>query len=184
MMPRGLVALAFGAILIGADKPEVASPAPVKPVPQVEVHASPPVLTNYFRKDAPAAAQVEGAIAEAKAGGRQAILVFGADWCSDSTALAAVLKSDFFQAYLGDRYSVTLVDVNLPTRGDGRNQDIVQRLGIDKMTGTPEVLVIGKDGKPINTIEDAHSWRNAGDRPFLSIVRYFRDLKSEPVKPN
>lgn len=179
MINRGLIALALGVFLIGADQP-----CKVPAAPPLEVHTAPPILTNYYRKDANVAAQVEGAIAEAKAGGRMAILVFGADWCSDSVALAAVLKSDLFQGYLGDRYSVTLVDVNRPTKGEGRNQDIVQRLGIDQMTGTPEVLVIGKDGKPINTIEDAHSWRNAGERPVKSIMHYFFDLKTEPSKPS
>lgn len=131
---------------------------------------------HYYPPEANAAAQVEGALAEAKAGGRMAVLVFGADWCSDSRALAAVLSSEMFRVELGARYNVVFVDVNRPTKGQGRNQDLVQRLGIDKMTGTPEVLVIGQDGKPLNGIEDAHSWRNAGDRPVLAILRWFRDL--------
>lgn len=187
-----VIAILAGLMASGqtAPKPAAAPEPAAKPAPAITVTPAAPapqIMTNYYRRDANAAAQVEGAVAEAKAGGRQAILVFGADWCSDSTALAAVLTSDMFKGYLGNRYSVTFIDVNRPTKGDGRNQDLTARYGIEKMTGTPEVLVIGKDGKPINSIEDAHSWRNAGDRPILKIMRYFYDLKpaaSAPAKAN
>ena len=175
------VLLLVGQAALAQDKPVAAAAAPVAP-PQA-VPTPPPVLTNYYRSDANAAAEVAGAVAEAKAGGRTAILVFGADWCSDSTALAAVLTSNFFQAYLGNRYSVTFIDVNRPTRGEGRNQDVIRQFGIEAMTGTPEVLVIGRDGKMLNTVEDAHSWRNADDRPVLEIMRYFRDFPAHVVQP-
>ncbi|MBS0481477.1 MAG: hypothetical protein JSR96_04875 [Proteobacteria bacterium] len=171
----GLAAIGAAPVLAAdAPKPE-AAPAPLPP----DLHVPPPVLTHYYRSDANAAAEVEGAVAEAKVGGRLAILVFGADWCSDSTSLAAVLSSDFFRAYLGNRYSVTFIDVNRPTKGQGRNQDVIRKFGIEAMTGTPEVLIIGRAGKPINSIADAHGWRNAGDRPVLEIIRYFRDLKAD-----
>ncbi len=170
MIRRGLgLALAAAGLIGAAPAPDAAAPPLAKPAP--------PVLTHYYRTDVDAGAEVDGAVAEARAGGRTAILVFGADWCSDSTSLAAVLSSDFFQAHLGNRYSVTFIDVNRPTKGEGRNQDVIARFGVTAMTGTPEVLVIGKSGKMINTLGEAHAWRDAGDRSVLSIVRYFRDLK-------
>lgn len=168
-MPLGLIALALAS---GAPSIE-AVPAP----PPLAVPA--PVLTHYYPADVNAAAQVEGAVAEARAGGRRAVLVFGADWCSDSTALAAVLKSDLWQAHFGKRYSLTFIDVNRPTRGQGRNQDVIARFGIDKMTGTPEMLVIGRDGTMLNTVEDAHSWQNAGNRPVSAIFKWFVQLDKE-----
>lgn len=151
-----------------------AASAPVAVPPPLAVPA--PVLTHYYPADANAAAQVEGAVAEARAGGRRAVLVFGADWCSDSNALAAVLKSDLWQAHFGKHYSLTFIDVNRPTRGQGRNQDVIARFGIEKMTGTPEMLVIGQEGKPLNSAEDAHSWRDAGDRPVSAIFKWFFKL--------
>ncbi|MEQ1542910.1 MAG: thioredoxin family protein [Novosphingobium sp.] len=156
-----------------AAAPTAATPLAVLPPP---LAAPAPVLTHYYPADANAAAQVEGAVAEARAGGRRAVLVFGADWCSDSTALAAILKSDLWQAHFGKRYSLTFIDVNRPTKGQGRNQDVIGRFGIDKMTGTPELLVIGQDGKPLNTAEDAHSWRDAGDRPVSAVFKWFFKL--------
>ncbi|MBN8502746.1 MAG: thioredoxin family protein [Sphingomonadales bacterium] len=178
LLPALAVSLAATAAV--ADKPAGNVPAPTSgAAPIVAAPATPPVLTNYFRSDANAAAMVDGAVAEAKAGGRRAILVFGADWCSDSVALAAVLSSDFFQAYLGSKYSVTFIDVNRPTRGQGRNQEIVRQFGIETMTGTPEVVVIGRSGRPLNTLADAQSWRNAGERPVLQIMGYFRDLPED-----
>lgn len=173
-------AIAAAALLLSGQA-ALAQAVPSATTAPAPAPAERPILTRYYRADANAAAQVDGAVAEARAGGRVAILVFGADWCSDSTALAAFLTSDLFQAYLGNRYSVTFIDVNRPTKGEGRNQDIIRRFGIEQMTGTPEVLVIGAEGKPLNTIEDAHSWRNAGDRPMLEIYRYFRDF--QPMQP-
>lgn len=98
-----------------AAAPVASAPVAVPP----PLAAPAPVLTHYYPADANAAAQVEGVLAEARAGGRRAVLVFGADWCSDSTALAAILKSDLWQAHFGKRYSLTFIDVNRPTRGRG-----------------------------------------------------------------
>ena len=165
-----LVSQAAQSQQLPAQPVPAASPAPVAQ------SADHPVLTSYYNQAANAAAQVDGAVAEARSGGRLAVLVFGADWCGDSVALAAVLDSDLFRAHLGERYSVTFIDVNRPTRGEGRNLDVLAQFGFEPMTGTPEVLVIGRDGKPINSNADAHSWRDAGDRPVRDIMRYFRDL--------
>lgn len=164
------MSLAALALLIAAEAP-AAIPASALAIPAAERPTA-----HYYPAEANAAAQVDGALAEAKAGGRLAVLVFGADWCSDSRALAAFLTSDMFKVELGARYNVVFVDVNRPTKGQGRNQDLVKRLGIAEMTGTPEVLVFGAEGKPLNSIEDAHAWRNAGDRSVLTMYRWFRDL--------
>lgn len=166
----------FAALALTA--PALAEAQNSAPVPPVAVRPA----TNYYPPEANAAAQVEGALAEARAGGRMAVLVFGADWCSDSVALAIVLKSEAFRAKLGDKFNPVFIDVNRPTRGEGRNQDLVNRLGIDKMTGTPEMLVIGRDGKPLNTIADAHSWRDAGNRGIDAIFAWFRALIAPPSK--
>lgn len=155
-----------------------ATPVAATPVVPPAIVVRPAI--NYYPSEANAAAQVEGALAEARAGGRSAVIVFGADWCSDSVALALVLKSDAFRAKFGDKFNPVFVDVNRPTRGEGHNQDLVARLGIDKMSGTPEMLVISKDGKPLNTVADAHSWRDAGNRGIDAIFAWFRNLGAAP----
>lgn len=141
--------------------------------PAAAINPLPPVA-HYYPLEV--GGTVDAAIAETKAGGRLAVIVFGADWCSDSRSLAAFLTSEMFRVELGSKFNVVLVDVFKPTRGAGRNQDIVRRLGIEKMIGTPEMLVIGRDGKALNSIADAQSWQNAGDRSILSIYRWFQQI--------
>jgi len=165
---------AAGLALMVSAVAVAAAPAPVPAPPALSVPAS--AVTHYYPAAANAAAQVEGALAEARAGGRLPVLVFGADWCHDSTALAAVLKSELWQVYFGQRYSLIFIDVNRPTTGQGRNQDLIARFGIERMTGTPELLVIGRDGRPLNSIEDAHSWRDASDRSVTTIFKWFFKL--------
>lgn len=166
MKPAGLLPLL---LLYGAAE---APPAPA-PVP-ASVQ-----LTHYYRENP--GAEVEAALAEARSGGRKAILVFGADWCGDSRALAAILSSDTFRVRFGNRFSVTFIDVGHPVDGQGRNLDLIARFGIDKMTGTPEVLAIGREGKPLNTLADAHSWHDAADRSTRAIFKWLDALDLPPA---
>lgn len=173
---------AFAALLLAAGAPAAATPPPAPaavPAPAAAPARYPisrPLWTHYYPLEGNAGAEIDGALAEAKAGGRQAVLVFGADWCGDSRALAAILTSETWTGEFGSRYRVVFVDVDHPTKDHGRNEDQIARFGVKKMTGTPEMLVIGADGKPLNSIEDALGWENAGDRPVSEIIGWFRKL--------
>ena len=171
------ISIASAALLLAAEAPVAAAPAapPAVTVP-ARYPVSRPLWTHYYPFDANVAAEIDGALTEAKAGGRLPVLVFGADWCGDSRALAAVLSSDTWGGEFGDRYRVIFIDVDHPTKDHGRNEDQIARFGIKKMTGTPEMLVIGRDGQPLNTIKDAMGWDNAGERPVGEILGWFRNL--------
>jgi thiol-disulfide isomerase/thioredoxin len=169
--------LALAALLLAAEAPVAAAPvAPPPATVPARYPVSRPLWTHYYSFDANAAAEIDGALAEAKAGGRLPVLVFGADWCGDSRALAAILTSDTWAGEFGNRYRVVFIDVDHPTRDHGRNEDQIARFGIKKMTGTPEMLVIGRDGQPLNSLKDAMGWDNAGARPVGEILGWFRNL--------
>ncbi|MBS0254311.1 MAG: thioredoxin family protein [Proteobacteria bacterium] len=180
------MSLVLAALLLAAEAPAAAAPAPAAAVPSTAAPARYPIgrplWTHYYPFDANARAEIEGAMAEAKAGGRLPVLVFGADWCGDSRALAAILTSEMWQGEFGGRYRVVFIDVDHPTKDHGRNEDLIARFGIAKMTGTPEMLVIGRDGQPLNSLKDAMDWENAGDRPVGAILKWFRELT--PSKPH
>ena len=170
----------LAALLLAAEAPAAAAAPTAPPAASVPARypTEHPLWTHYYPFDANAGAEIEGALAEAKAGGRLPVLVFGADWCGDSRALAAVLTSDTWTGEFGTRYRTVFIDVDHPTKDHGRNEDLIARFGIKKMTGTPEMLVIGRDGQPLNSLKDAMDWQNAGDHPVAEIIHWFRQLRA------
>ncbi|MDP3906960.1 thioredoxin family protein [Novosphingobium sp.] len=133
----------------------------------------------YYPAAADARADLDAALADAARDGRSAVIVFGADWCHDSTGLAKLLTSPAFRDPFGARFSVTFIDVGVPQVGKGRNLDLAARYGVKRMRGTPIMFVIGPDGRPRNSRRDAQSWRNADSRGEAAILEWFRRL-SEP----
>lgn len=155
-------------------------------VEPVEV-AKPPAAakaqeTNFYPKDADAPAVLDKALAQSKAEGKLAVIVFGADWCHDSRDLARVLLSDQFKTKYGARLSVTFIDVAVPQTGNGRNLDLVKRFGIKHLKGTPAMFVISPKGKRLNSKKDAAGWRNAGSRGEAAILGWFDKLLADQAK--
>jgi thiol-disulfide isomerase/thioredoxin len=121
-----------------------------------------------FDEKADAPAQVDAAIARAKANSREAILVFGANWCGDSRALAGWFATPRFKAMLDARYEIVWIDVGQKDR----NLDLARRFGLDGIKGTPTVLVVDGEGRPLN-LRDAPKWSNARSRSADAIFSYF-----------
>ena len=128
----------------------------------------------YYPEAANGPAVMRTALAASAASNRPAVIVFGADWCHDSRALAKVLTSDAFKAEFGERFEVTFIDVGKPQTGEGRNLDLVKQLGVKKLKSTPALFVLRADGKVLNGKKDAVSWRNAESRGDQTILAWFR----------
>jgi thiol-disulfide isomerase/thioredoxin len=144
---------------------------PEKPAAPVAAAAS------FYDPKADARADMDAALASAMQSGRSAVLVFGADWCHDSIALAKVLTSDAFKTEFGAGYSVTFIDVGVPQRGKGRNIDLLARFKVKDLKGTPAMFVVRPDGTLRNKRKDALSWRNAESRGAAATLDWFRTLK-------
>ena len=128
----------------------------------------------YYPVHANAPSVFEQALAHAATDNALAVIVFGADWCHDSRALAKVLTSDAFKNEFGARYEVTFIDVGRPQSGEGRNLDLVKRLGVKNLKSTPALFVLRGDGKLLNSKKDAVSWRNAESRGTDKVLAWFR----------
>jgi Thioredoxin-like len=135
-----------------------------------EVETGNPEASPFDAK-ANARAEVDAALARAKAGNRMAVIVMGANWCHDSRALAGWLSQPHFAAMIVSRYELVYVDVGMRDR----NIDIARRFGIKSIKGTPTVLIVGGNGKLLNK-KDAPTWRNAGSRTSQEIYKAFAEF--------
>lgn len=141
--------------------------------------STPAEQSAHYPAAADARADLDAALAEAARTGRSAVIVFGGDWCHDSTGLAKVLTGPAFRDEFGARFSVTFIDVGVPQTGNGRNLDLIARYGVKRMRGTPAMFVIGPDGRPRNSRRDAQGWRNADSRGEAAILDWFRRLSAK-----
>lgn len=119
---------------------------------------------------------VDDAMARARAQGKMALLVLGANWCHDSRDLATWFESQHFKPILDARYVLVFVDVGTPQTGNGRNLDIARRFGIKRMKSTPLVLIASPEGVRLNSKKDAIGWRNAASRSEHDVYRYFAEF--------
>lgn len=110
-----------------------------------------------------ASAAVDRALEQANVRGVNVIIAFGANWCHDSRAFAGWTQSARVGGMIKDRYELVFVNVGMPQQGDGHNQDVLKRFGIEEQEGTPLVLVVSPEGQVLNA-DTAQSWRNTASR--------------------
>jgi hypothetical protein len=122
-----------------------------------------------------AAADVDAALSRAAVSGKAVIVVMGANWCHDSTALAKWFAAPRFAAMMQPRFELVYVDAGTPQSGEGRNQDIIKRFGGKKQKNTPYVMIVSGAGK-LHNRDDARSWRNAESRSEEAIYQYFAEF--------
>ena len=126
---------------------------------------------EYRPYDATADAEIDinHTLVAAKEEGKLGLLVFGANWCHDSRALAAYFDEPRFQTLLRSHYKVAHIDVGQKDR----NIDLAREFGVDNIVGTPTVFITDSDGQVLN-LETAPTWRNAASRSEDDVYDYFR----------
>lgn len=146
------------------------APAPV-PTPAMEPK---PEARSYLVSDN-ASADVDAALARAGQSGKRVLLVMGANWCSDSRALAGWLATDRFAELIERKYELVFVNIGMPRSGDGHNLGIARRFGVQELPGLPNVLVLTSDGVLVNPTT-ATTWRNAESRTGDAIYEELATL--------
>ena len=81
---------------------------------------------------------------------------------------------------MAERYELVFVNVGMPQTGDGHNLAVARRFGLAEMPGTPALLVLDADGKPLNP-DTAASWRNAASRSEDAIFAELTTLAAAPL---
>ena len=127
-----------------------------------------------YPEDANAAAVIDAALAQARDEGKQALIVFGADWCHDSVGLAQTLGEDDRLARLvSEHYVLARVDVGQRHR----NQDQLHRFGLEGSFGTPTIVIADGEGYALNGVT-AHDWRTAYNADLSDIAAYLSHYAS------
>lgn len=103
-----LIVLAALAVTACASSASAPSPAPAAPMPEAR---------SYLVSDN-ATADVDAALARARQSGKRVLLVMGANWCSDSRALAGWLATDRFAELIERKYELVFVNIGMPKSGD------------------------------------------------------------------
>jgi len=134
----------------------------------------PEAMPYGLEENSDAKENVSMALARAKAFGKRVILVMGANWCHDSRGFAGWLETPRLAKMASMKYETVYIDVGYRDK----NIDIAQRFGIEKIKGTPTVLVLSPEGKLLNP-DSAPTWRNAASRSEDEIFDYFANFEPE-----
>ncbi|WP_262690357.1 thioredoxin family protein [Kordiimonas aestuarii] len=130
-----------------------------------------------FKPSADSMADVDAALARARANGKLAIIVLGANWCHDSQGLIHHFQTAEMQKILTDRYELLLLDVGYLQHGT----DVVNRFGQPVIYGTPTVFVVDPATEQVINRKRLHQWRAAASISLADTIAYFDGLKwTEP----
>ena len=121
-----------------------------------------------FDKHADAMRDVDDALAAAKESGKRPLLVLGANWCHDSRGLAKKFQTERLSRIIEGGYELVWVDVG---RKD-RNLDVARRFGVERIIGTPTILILSADGSILNA-DSVNDWRTADSRSIDEAIEYF-----------
>lgn len=130
-----------------------------------------------FDEEADAGLQVDAALRSAQANGKLVLLVLGGNWCHDSRGLAAKFADPTLAPMLAEKYQIAWIDVG---RRD-RNLDIATRFGVERIIGTPTVLILSADGLLLNA-DTVHDWRNAASRSLDETRAYFSGFDAASLR--
>lgn len=133
-----------------------------------------PFSATMQESDARRELAVEQAVAVAES--KLLLVVYGADWCHDSRALAGWLRTPRFQALSDAHFRIVYLDAGTPQKGEDRNLDLVARFGLTGVEGTPSLLVIDPVTEALLNPDTAKSWRNAASRSEDAIYQELADF--------
>ena len=120
----------------------VALPAAAAPPPKVSIASYAQLKTPLpypYDEKADATAQVDRAVARAKATKKRVLIKMGGNWCGDCRILQATMDLPEMKTYLNRHFEMVSIDVG---RMD-KNLQVPARYGVkDKLEGVPAILVV------------------------------------------
>jgi hypothetical protein len=103
--------------------------------------------SGFFDTGRDPRADIAEALATAKGDGKDVLLVFGARWCPDCTAIEAFTRDPDVAGLLDDRFHVVTVSVGDKRGQRDLNADVEADFNHPIAGGIPSVSVLNSDGK-------------------------------------
>ncbi len=125
--------------------------------------------TYHFAPSADAFNEVLQVEQLAKDNNKLLLVVLGASWCHDSTALAEQFRTPDMQLILNAHYETIFVDVGLL---EDRRQ-ITQRFGYPIYYATPTVMVVDTESGALLNRVTMEKWGHAASIPHSDYIAYF-----------
>ncbi len=136
------------------------------------VGLAPAASEPIYDEKANARKQVEAAITEASAGGKNIVLVFGADWCGDCHVLEAQMHKPELASLIAKNFVVVKIDVG---RMD-KNVDVAKKYGVPLTKGIPALAVLDPHGKLLYA-QDHGQFEDARHMSYESIKAFFEQWR-------
>lgn len=108
---------------------------------------------------------------------KRALLTFGANWCSDSRALATAYQQEPLQSLVDDNFDIVFIDIG----ERNRNLDLAQKFNAPVMGGIPSIVVVDANGE-IEFSSKAEDLKNAAAMTEQDIYDYFDNLVERELK--
>ena len=132
------------------------------------------VANDPYDEAADAAADVEAAVAGARATGRLVLLNFGANWCPDCRAFSRAMEDPELAAIIDHRFVMAKIDVG----NWDKNPGVVDDWGNPIAEGIPAVVVATPDGEILFATRRGQisTARNMGQQEFADFFRLLAEL--------
>ncbi|TPH17290.1 thioredoxin family protein [Litorilituus lipolyticus] len=135
-----------------------------------------PTLASYqFAESDHVMQDIDDKLAKAKAEHKKLLLVLGAQWCHDSTGLAAKFSQSTMQTILTEHYQTLFIDVGYYQRGF----DVVSRFNMPIYYGTPTVMIIDPESETIINSDSMQQWLSADSISLENYQKYFSRMANE-----
>lgn len=186
--PLPLVPLALAPLVQEMEAKQRGIAATAPDVTARTITASGPILSQttkdhndgelrIFDETRDASDDVNAAMQRARRANKNTMIIFGANWCHDSRALAGHFEGERFATLWDKDYEKIYVEVGQKDR----NLDVAARFGLDGIVGTPTVLILDPRGKALNGDSAVH-WRNSATFTEDAIFEYFDAFAREANK--
>ena len=114
-------------------------------------------------------------LSSARKSGKRVLLALGGNWCHDSRGLAKKFETKPLKQLIDTNFELVWVDVGQRDR----NLDVARRFGVEKLLGTPTVLVLSPEGQLLNA-DTVFDWRTADSRSMDDAISYFSAFAADP----
>ena len=105
---------------------------------------------------------------------KQAIIIFGANWCPDARLLEAVMQLKVIKKYLDQHSNILYIDV-----GDYEiNTELFKVFDKNIRDGIPRIFIMDRKGRNIN-LQDNDTMRKARELSMQGIFDYFQEFINE-----